>query len=72
MSEFVQQMKANYEGEIKRVEKELGNLTKLKPQKLPDVSKMSHEMAAITLKGFIESLEPVVQEITYKVAEEKA
>ena len=57
---------------MKRVATDLGNLAKLKPQKLPDVSAMSHEMAAITLEGCIESLEPLVQEITSTIAEEKS
>ena len=72
MLEIVQQFKAHYEGEMKRVATDLGNLSKLKPQKLPDVSAMSHKMADITLEGCIESLEPLVQEITYTVAEEKS
>ena len=72
MSEIVQQFKAHYESEMKRVATDLANLSKLKPQKLPDVSAMSHEMGAITLEGCIESLEPLVHEITYTVAEEKS
>ena len=72
MSEIVQQFKAHYKGEMKREATDLGNMVKLKPQKLPVVSAMSHEMAAITLEGCIESLEPLVQEITYTVAEEKS
>ena len=56
---------------MNRVATDLVNLSKLKPQKLPDVSAMSHEMASITLEGCIESLEPLVQEINYTVAEEK-
>ena len=47
-------------------------MAKLKPQKLPDVLAMSHEIAAITLDGSIESLKFLVQEITYRVEEEKS
>ena len=71
MTDIVEQYKAHYRSDVNRVATDLVNLSKLKPQKLPDVSAMSHEMAAITLEGCIESLEPLVQEINYTVAEEK-
>ena len=57
---------------MKREATDLGNLAKLKPPKLPDVLAMSHEIAAITLGGCIESLKFLVQEITYRVEEEKS
>ena len=64
-------MKAHYKGELKRVATDLANFAKLKPQKLPDVATMSNGLAAITLEGCIELLEPLAQEITYTVAKEK-
>ena len=72
MTDHVEQFKAHYQSDVNRVATDLVNLSKLKPQKLPDVLAMSNEMAAITLEGCIESLEPLVQEITYTVAEEKS
>ena len=49
MTDLVEQFKALYQSDVNRVATDLVNLSKLKPQKLPDVSAMSHEMASITL-----------------------
>ena len=60
MTDLVEQFKAHYQSDVNRVATDLVNLSKLKPQKLTDVSEKSHKMADINIEGSIESLESLV------------
>ena len=70
-SELVLELVTQLEGSLTRVSDDLTNLAKLKVQKLPDIAALSPEMAAITMEGAIEAIEPIVQEITSTISEDR-
>ena len=70
-SELVLVLVTQLEGSLTRVADDLTNLAKLKVQKLPDIAALSPEMAAITMEGAIEAIEPIVQEITLTISEDR-